>query len=337
VSTGAIAGVFVGLLPVIAFLAALVTLDSYKLVKLPMVVATVAAGALAAWASYALNGAFLSRVPMDWATFSRYVAPLIEELLKGAIVLVLIRFGRIAFLVDAAIFGFAAGTGFSVLENIYYVFSGIAQDAGPGTWIIRGFGTAIMHGGATAVLAVTSLSFLESRAVRRALAVAPGLALAYGLHSIYNQALLPPVYQAFLVLALVPALLAFVFRRSEKSLATWLGAGFDNDAKLLELINSGEFSDSPMGHYLGSLRARFEGPVVADMLCYVRLYTELALRAKGMLMMRESGFEPPEDESVAEKFAELRYLEGAMGATGRMALRPMLHVSRKDLRQIYLL
>ncbi len=73
------------------------------------------------------------------------------------------------------------------------------------------------------------------------------------------------------------------------------------------------------------------------MLCYVRLHTELALRAKGLLMLRETGFEPPPDESVPEKFAEMRYLEGTMGATGRMALRPMLHLSRKDLRQIYLL
>jgi RsiW-degrading membrane proteinase PrsW (M82 family) len=337
VSGSAFAGIVVGLLPVIAFLAALLSFDSYKLVKLPLVVGTVGAGAIAAWASYELNGTFLSWVPMDWSTFSRFVAPLIEEVLKGAIVLALIRAGRVAFLVDAAIFGFAAGTGFSVLENTYYSLSGIAQHASLGTWIIRGFGTAIMHGGATAILAVASLGFLEGRAASRVFAVATGLALAYCLHSLYNQALLPPIYQAFLVLALVPALLAFVFRRGEKSLAQWLGTGFDNDAMLLELINSGEFSASPIGQYLTTLRTKFEGPVVADMLCYVRLHTELALRAKGMLMMRETGFDPPPDPMVQEKFAEMRYLEGTMGATGRIALRPMLHLSRKDLRQIYLL
>jgi protease PrsW len=336
VKGGEIIGILAGLLPVIAFLAALVSLDSYKLVKLPLVAGTVAVGAAAAAASYASNGVVLSQVPIDWATFSRYVAPLIEEVLKGAIVLVLIRTGRIAFLVDAAIFGFAAGTGFSVLENIYY-FSGVAQQAGIGTWIIRGFGTAIMHGGATAVFAVASLSLLERGGVPKVLAPVPGLVLAYGLHSLYNHALLPPIYQTFLVLALVPALLALVFWRGEKSLAEWLGTGFDNDAQLLELINSGEFSGSPLGQYLTTLRAKFDGPVVADMLCYVRLHTELALRAKGVLMLRESGFAPPPDESVTEKFAELRYLKGTLGATGRMALRPVLHLSRKDLRQIYIL
>ena len=332
-----LAGIFVGLLPVVAFLAALVSMDSYKLVKLPAVVATVAAGALSAWGSYALNGAILSAVHIDWVTFSRYCAPLVEEILKGAIVLLLIRSGRVAFLVDAAIFGFAAGTGFSVLENVYYSLSGVAQQAGIGTWIIRGFGTAIMHGGATAILAVTSLSFLDRPSARGALALAPGLALAYGVHSLYNHALLPPIYQTFVVLAAVPALLAFVFHRSEKSLGEWLGTGFDTDAQLLELINSGQFAQSPLGRYLTTLRERFEGPVVADMLCYVRIHTELALRAKGLLMLRETGFDAPPDDSVKEKFAELHYLEGAIGPTGRMAIRPVLHLSRKDLRQLYLL
>jgi hypothetical protein len=59
---------------------------------------------------------------------------------------------------------------------------------------------------------------------------------------------------------------------------------------MLELINSGQLSDSPVGRYLHTLKDKFKGPVVADLLCYLRLTTELALRAKGVLMMRESGF-----------------------------------------------
>ena len=140
-----------------------------------------------------------------------------------------------------------------------------------------------------------------------------------------------------IIVLAVFALLALVFRRSEKLLGEWLGAGFDNDAELLELINSGSFSESPMGRYLAALHGKYPGPVLADMLCYVRVHTELALRAKGLLMMRETGFDAPPDESVQEKFAELQYLESNIGRTGRMAIGPMLHLSRKDLRQMYLL
>ena len=88
----------------------------------------------------------------------------------------------------------------------------------------------------------------------------------------------------------LPPLLYVVFERSEKAVGGWLGQGFDADTEMLELINSGRLSDSPMGQYLHTMKAKFRGPVVADLLCYLRLYTELALRAKGILMMRESGF-----------------------------------------------
>ena len=117
----------------------------------------------------------------------------------------------------------------------------------------------------------------------------------------------------------------------------WLGKGFDADTDMLELINSGRLSHSPVGEYLKSLKERFSGPIVADILCYLRLYTELGLRAKGVLLMRENGFEVPIDEPTRAKFAEMEYLESTIGKTGLLAIKPMLHISHKDLMQIYVL
>jgi hypothetical protein len=77
--------------------------------------------------------------------------------------------------------------------------------------------------------------------------------------------------------------------------------------------------------------------VVADLLCYLRLHTELALRAKGILIMREAGFESPVDDATREKFEEMRYLETSIGRTGLLAMAPMLHISHKDLWQLYML
>jgi hypothetical protein len=77
--------------------------------------------------------------------------------------------------------------------------------------------------------------------------------------------------------------------------------------------------------------------LVADVLCYLRLSTELALRAKGILMMRESGFDVPVDEATRAKFAEMRYLEASIGKTGLLAIQPMRRMSNKDLWQLYML
>ena len=129
------------------------------------------------------------------------------------------------------------------------------------------------------------------------------------LHAAYNQLVASPRAATLAVLLVLPALLFWVFRRSERSTADWLGQGFDADAAMLEALNSGSFADSPAGRYLQSLKRRFRGPIVADLLCYLRLHTELALRAKGILMMRESGFDSPLDDQTRAKFDEVRYLE----------------------------
>ena len=113
--------------------------------------------------------------------------------------------------------------------------------------------------------------------------------------------------------------------------------GFDADTKLLELINSGELSESHVGEYLHTLKERFEGPIVADLLCYLRLHVELALRAKGLLMMRDSGFDISPDAETRAKLEEMKFLEGSIGTTGKLALKPFLHMSRKDLWQFYIL
>jgi RsiW-degrading membrane proteinase PrsW (M82 family) len=328
--------VMIGIAPVLCFLAALVVFDSYKLVSTRAIITAVAFGLLAAIACYGVNGAILSATGLDVQAYARYVGPLVEELAKGLVIVALIRASRVGFLVDAAIVGFAVGAGFAIVENVWYQF--LVPDAGIGIWIVRGFGTAIMHGGVTAIFALMGLAVIE-RGAREAglVAFAPGFVLAVLLHAAFNQMLGSPRLATLAVLIVLPPLLFLVFRRSELAVARWLGQGFDADAHLLDSIASGGFADSPTGTYLKSLKKRFAGPVVADLLCYVRLHTELGLRAKGLLMMRQNGFDVPVDGETRAKFDEIRYLERSVGKTALLAIRPMLRISRKELWQIYML
>jgi RsiW-degrading membrane proteinase PrsW (M82 family) len=326
--------VLLGLAPVACFLAVLVALDSYKLVSLKRVLAVLVAGAALAAVSYAINAELLERFDLGFALLTRYVAPVIEEALKAAIVVLLIRTHRVGFLVDAAIVGFAAGAGFALAENILYLR--IAPDAAIGAWLVRGFGTAIMHGGATAIFGVMGLAMVE-RSSGAIAAFVPGYLVAVALHSLFNHFFFSPFVSTIGIAVLLPILLHMAFSQSEAAMGRWLGQGFDADTEMLELINSGKLSDSPVGRYLHQLKQKFQGPVVADLLCYLRLHTELALRAKGILMLRENGFDAPVDEPTREKFAEMRYLEKSIGRTGLKALQPMLHMSHKDLWQLYML
>jgi len=325
----------VAVLPVLLFLAALVYFDSFKLVRRRAVVIAMAVGALAAGASYLLNGALLGLLRVEFITYSRYVSPLIEEPLKALVLVYLIRTRRVGTLVDAAIQGFAIGSGFALVENLYYLAA--RPDAHLAVEIIRGFGTAIMHGGATALFAIVSVALAEQKPETGVSAFLPGLLAAVALHSAFNHLLARPVLATLGILVVLPPLMQYVFQRSEASLRDWLEADMDSDIELLELINSGEFSQSHAGKYLHSLRESMRGEVVADLLCYMRLHVELALRAKGVLLMRESGLEAPIDAETREKLAEMQYLEGSIGRTGQLAVRPVLKMTSKDLWQICML
>jgi len=330
---GMLVHVVIGVLPVLGFLAALVALDSYKLVTMRTVVTVVGAGLVAAVVCYFANGYLAGASRLDFTSYSRYVAPLIEELAKALVVVVLIRTHRVGFLVDAAILGFAVGTGFAILENVYY--QQLVPDASVGTWIVRGFGTAIMHGGCTAIFAMAGLALRERHP--SPLALVPGFVLAVVLHAAYNHAFLSPMLSTLGVIIALPPLMLFVYQRSERATADWLGSGFDADTEMLEQITSGHFTDSPAGRYLATLKTRFQGPIVADLLCYLRLHTELALRAKGILIMRESGFDARIDEPTRAKLVEMRYLEGSIGATGKLAMKPLLHAGNKEIWQLRML
>ena len=324
-----------GLLPVCCFLAALMYLDSYKLIPMRWILGTILLGCLAAIVSYPINVFALERLDIDFSTFSRYIAPFIEEALKALVVFALMRRNRIGFLVDAAIFGFAVGAGFAIFENLFYLQA--LPNTQLGTWIVRGFGTAFMHGGASAIFAIVSHTLIGQHPTVGRVTLIPGFIIAVVVHSIFNHFFFAPIVNTLLVLVSLPILLTVVFQQSEHSVSEWLGMGFDADTELLELINSGELSTSKIGLYLLSLKEKFEGPIVVDLLCYLRLHTELSIRAKGLLMMRESGFANKTGEETRAKLEELKFLESSIGTTGLLAIKPFLKMSQKDLWQLYML
>jgi len=327
--------VVVSVLPVFLFLGALVLIDSYKLVALRAVLLSVAAGVAAGLASYGANVWLRPALHLDFAAYSMYVSPLVEESLKAAFVVWLLRRNKVGFVVDAAIHGFGIGTGFAFLENLYYLQ--VSPDATILTWLVRGFGTAIMHGGATAILAMVSKTLHNRVDAFRLYLVLPGLGVAVVLHALYNHFLLHPLLAAALIVVVFPYLCVAVFQQSERATKAWLGTGFDTDQELLRVVHSGQVSGTPVGTYLRTLRSRFSAEVIVDMMCLLRLHAELAIRAKGVLMMREAGFDAAPDPALKDSLDELRFLEKSIGKTGLLALDPFLHTGTREIWQLHML
>ena len=247
------------LVPVLLFLAALVQGDSFKLVRLRTVLMLVAVGAGAAGVSYAVNRYAYPQFGIGFDAYSDFVSPWIEECSKAAVLVFLIRTRRIGLPVDAAISGFAIGTGFALIENLYYL--GSRPETVLGVQVIRGFGTALMHGGTTTVLAILSVTLYERRPNGGLVLLLPGILAAVALHSGYNLLLVKPALAALAMLLVLPFSIHLVFSHSERALRDWLDEDLDSKVKLLELVNSGTFLDSPLGRTLDSLRHRFRGKI----------------------------------------------------------------------------
>lgn len=319
------------LFPVFMFLFALIVLDTFKLITLRSILVTILLGCIVSLPAYVINSVALEFFRLDEVLYKRYGSPVIEEILKAAYVVYLLRTKKIGFMVDAAIYGFAVGAGFAFIENIFYLRA--FPNSNLLFWIARGLGTAIMHGGTAAIFGIITKNISDHSGSLTMKATLLGLVVAAAFHSFYNHFFLSPLLPTAVLLVTFP----IVFRKSEQATRQWLEVGFDTDVQVLGMIISGDLSQTKIGIYLQSFKSKFSGEIVVDMLCLLRLHLELSIRAKGILLMREAGFRPAIDAELLEKFSELKYLEKSIGITGKLAIAPLLHTSSRDLWQMYML
>jgi len=328
-----LANVTVAFVPVLVFLAVLVVMDSFKLARPSAIAAAMGWGVVAAFLSgvaQAVFAAAASEKAIAWL-----IAPSIEETAKSAFIAYLILRRRIGFPVDAAQLGFAVGTGFALVENLEYLR--VLSGAGFVLWLVRGLGTAMLHGATTAVFAMLSQTAAESHRDRGALIFVPGWIAAIIIHTAFNIVPVSPLATTAMLLLVLPLIVLGVFHRSDLATREWFGAGLDLDLLLHETFSSEALAYTKFGTYLQELRQRFPGHVVADMLCLLRVELELSIQAKAMLIARDAGVAMPVHADAHSAAAEIRYLRSSIGATGLLALHPVQVSSHRDDWHRYLL
>ncbi len=316
------------LAPVLLFLAALVVMDTFKLAHWTTIAQAMLWGVLAAVLSDWAYDAFSHSGWLSDASLTRYAAPLVEETAKAAFIIAVLIGRRVGFVVDAAVLGFAVGCGFAVTENV--VFLRELGSASAWLWLVRGFGTAVLHGATTSIFAMLAKAAIDGRGMRYGLAYLPALALVVAIHSAFNHLLLPPLAMTVLLLLILPPLVLLVFQRSERATREWVVGGLDLDIELLQLMSSDAFTFTRFGKYLESLQTRFPRHVVVDMFCLLRIELELAIQAKALLLASEAGLNAPVHPDAAAALDEVRYLRDSIGRTGLLALRPLHVTSDRD-------
>ena len=324
----------VALLPVLAMTAGFMWLDVFKLMSLWETLGLLLLGGIAAAAAYPFSGIFLDSLPLGFNNYSRFVAPWIEEALKAIAIISLFRFNRIGFKLDAVISGVAVGAGFSVVENILYLMR--FPDLPPTVWMVRGLGTAVMHGTTLAILAAIAHELAE-RETRGAagdydfnpLWFVPGFLAAVALHTLFNQFPGRPMAALIGTIIMAPLALMAVFRFGSGEARRWLAADSEAHRALLQTLSSGHFEIDPAGRRIAALAARSSSETAGHILEYSHLLTRLVLAAEETLL-EQSAAADRVDVDLRAAFDRLSELKRKIGKSTMVALTELLPFSMND-------
>ena len=323
------------LVPVLVLLAIFTWLDAFKLMSLKEIALLLLLGGIAAIAVYPISGRLIDTLPIGFSNYSRFVAPWIEEAFKAASIILLFGFNRIGYKLDAVISGFAIGAGFSVIENIIYLT--IYPDYGAGTWLVRGLGTAVMHGTTLAILATVAHELAE-RETRGAAAdfnfrpwwFIPGFLAAVAIHTVFNQFPDRPMLAMLGAVMFAPIALMAIFSFGTSEAQSWLVAERAEHKAQLDVLRAGAWPDSLSGKKIAAWSSRLDPETMKRVRRYWELQAYLIGEAEETLLEEAAGDAEYDPAALRAAFEEREGLRRAMGTSTFAQLNHLLPFSRND-------
>lgn len=142
-------------------------------------------GTLSGLLSYGLNNYFAAE-PEQAARVYTSIAPIVEELCKGAPLLLFLIKRKISYTPILIVYcALASGVGFSIQESIFYFAQSSGQWADIVTLTVRTMTTALMHGMCTAILGTELMLMKKHKHILFPMII--GLfALSTGIHALFN-------------------------------------------------------------------------------------------------------------------------------------------------------
>ncbi len=182
---GIVAPVVATLIP-LGFLYLVKRLDFYQTGSLRFIAISMVWGVIAYLLAAQIRQAFQYQFLIGDDQWVRVAAPFSEEILKGLILLYLIRHADFKYFLDGAIYGFATGIGFAIIENFQYM----AENPGNTLVValVRVVSANLMHATGCALIGIAlGLARFDPSRLRRSLYLAGALVVAIGLHAGFNN------------------------------------------------------------------------------------------------------------------------------------------------------
>jgi RsiW-degrading membrane proteinase PrsW (M82 family) len=219
---GLVSGALLAAIPVFPVVATYLWLDRYEAEPTTMLALAFAWGAgVATFGALVVNTASVIAIENaggDLQTAAVFVAPVVEETMKGLAIVAILLIRRREFdgIVDGIVYAGMAGIGFAYVENVLYLGRTLAEDGSGGTvavFILRCIVSPFAHPLFTAAIGVgIGIAVRAHNPLLRVLAPIVGWCVAVLVHGLWNASAssgLAGFLSAYVVLQ-VPVFLAFV-------------------------------------------------------------------------------------------------------------------------------
>ncbi|MRR30013.1 PrsW family intramembrane metalloprotease [bacterium] len=300
------------------------SLDKFKTGEFKFVLFSAGAGLLAYQAA-----AWINPIPrnMGWVDYNqmvRFVAPVVEEILKALLLLFLVRRPKFNYFVDGAIYGFTTGIGFAVIENIEYILAN--PNMALMTAITRVISTNLMHAASCATVGIVLGWARFQKPAPRWLYSFGGIMLAIMLHMGYNNLVTRVTGLVVLIYAVIigggaAVLIAFMIRRGLKQEGGWI-------QETLGLADRVEHTEVAAVQNIGKIDkvlARLEvilGSEVAKKISeLVYLQARLGIWRKQAEMMADEKMRASLVAQIEQARIDMEKIRRSIGSYGMMYLR----------------
>ncbi|MEJ5312185.1 MAG: PrsW family glutamic-type intramembrane protease [Anaerolineae bacterium] len=303
------------------FLLIIYTQDLYASRTFRLVLICFAWGALGGVGlSYLLNTyvTYPTLRKLGWDLLLLYVlfAPIAEELTKSLALLYVSRRPEFTYFVDGAIYGFASGIGFSIVENFIY----LSQNPRMGITLAvsRAFSTCLMHGVAAGLVGIAIGRVRFQQKAGRGLGLAGGWIAAMILHGVFNaitQADLPDTLLAIIPIGIGFAgvgLIAYVIALGLREQKQWLADTLDRKVGVSGAEVRAAQSYSSLEEMLEPIAKQFPQKM-EQVLALVLRQAQLGIKKKVQEKLEDPKQKDQLMQEIAQMQEEMEQLRKAIG------------------------
>ncbi|HKJ27818.1 MAG TPA: PrsW family intramembrane metalloprotease [Anaerolineales bacterium] len=314
------------IIPIIA-LYIIYTRDLYSTGAFKFVLSCFIWGGIAFALASLINRTLMGSFGVDRLVVVRTIAPIEEEILKGLILLFLVRRKEFTYFVDGAIYGFAIGIGFAIFENYEYLYYA-SESSQLSIAVIRVISTNLMHATGSAIIGIALGYGRFSRRSGVLMYILGGAAFSMAIHIGFNNIASAELDNSLLLLIFIVVigtfgfgLIFFFIRRGTQEAQTWiretLGMGDRVTAGEVKAVDQMKDIDAllaPLAHIYGEDKAH-------QIEKLLRMQARLGILRKNLEKLQDQKLVQNTKEEIADLREEMDIIRKEIGQYEMMTLR----------------